>query len=167
MPNQNDKLAGKLVAVDFWPACLNCIHYAECRDSPRHPAFPHRWHWGADRVDFPDGDLILRSWVGTIAIGDDHTGCTDYEVDPAHLLALKLPHVQYLLLERKRQALDRELNECEYKGLYNEYVQVLYDCYDRIVKKQDALTHDLISWTGYYSRAMTEIEQPVTREDVL
>jgi len=90
-------LVGKIVPRNFWPRCSNCAHYAECRSGDqasrqdgrslgaRHPAFPHTWHWGHEAVSLPGGELlVLRSWVGTAAIGQPHTGCHDYAVGEGH-----------------------------------------------------------------------------------
>jgi hypothetical protein len=133
-------LADKLVLRDFWPACANCTHYQECRGgAPRHPAFPHTWHWGREVAAFPDGDLILVSWVGTIAIGQPHTGCQDYQVDSQHMLPLQDRHRQYLALEEERRRLEAELNQFEQQGLYNEHVEALYEQYEGILEAQDQL----------------------------
>src|SRR5262245_12434847 len=95
-------LEQKLVARDFWPACRNCRHAHVCKTHPYHPAYPHTWHWGKEAVSFPDGELILRSWVGTTAIGQPHTGCPRYIVDPRCLKELARHHQQYLALEAER-----------------------------------------------------------------
>jgi hypothetical protein len=95
-------LENKLVARDFWPACRNCCQFTACHRQPQHPAYPHTWHWGKEAVSFPDGELILRSWVGTAAIGQSHTGCPRYTVD-AHFIKEPSPHhQQYLTLEAER-----------------------------------------------------------------
>src|SRR5215510_12265079 len=62
------QLEKQLVARDFWPACSTCRHVEACKTRPQHPAYPHTWHWGKEAVSFPDGELILRSWVGTAAM---------------------------------------------------------------------------------------------------
>src|SRR5215813_12245405 len=95
-----------LVAHDFWPSCHTCHHLTSCQQRPRHPAFPHRWHWGKDAVSFPEGALILRSWVGTTAIGKPHTGCPSYIVAPDCVQTLRPTHVEYLQLEAENAALD-------------------------------------------------------------
>jgi hypothetical protein len=78
-------LEKQLVARDFWPSCSNCRHVEACNTHPQHPAYPHTWHWGKEAVSFPDGELILRSWVGTAATGQPHTGCKSYHMDPHYL----------------------------------------------------------------------------------
>ena len=93
------QLNNTLVAHDFWPSCHTCQHLTRCQLQPNHPAFPHRWQWGKDSVSFPDGELILRSWVGTTAIGKPHTGCTAYAVGPNSVQSLASHHVEYLQLE--------------------------------------------------------------------
>ena len=104
-----------LVARDFWPACGNCRHTEACKTHPQHPAYPHVWHWGKEAVSFPEGELILRSWVGTVAIGQPHTGCPRYTVDPRCLKKPALHHQQYLALEGERARLDMAFVRLERK----------------------------------------------------
>ena len=85
-------LAGKLVPHDFWPACENCRRFVACKVRPQHPAYPHSWHWGREVAAFADGTLTVRSWVGTAAIGQPHTGCQSYEVDPRYIREPQAPH---------------------------------------------------------------------------
>lgn len=120
-------LEGKLVARDFWPACENCHSFEACKTQPRHPAYPHTWHWGKESVSFPEGELVLLSWVGTAAVGAPHTACTSYEVDPQYA-ADPLPHHQrYLALERERQDLDVELERFEKDGALGKETERLYE----------------------------------------
>jgi len=103
----------KLVARDFWPACSNCRHAEACQTHPQHPAYPHTWHWGKEAVSFPDGELILRSWVGTAAIGQPHTGCPRYIV-AARCLKGPSPHHQlYLALEAERTQVEATFERLE------------------------------------------------------
>lgn len=95
-------LERKVVALHFWPACENCTHHNTCQTQPKHDAYPHTWQWGTDRALFPDGMLILNSWVGNSVIGQAHTGCTAYSVHPTHTHALDSRHVQYLNLEEEK-----------------------------------------------------------------
>ena len=67
-------LDAKVVAFEFWPSCETCTFFAACKQQPRHPTYPHRWHWGREFAAFTDGYLITRSWVGTAAMGQAHTG---------------------------------------------------------------------------------------------
>src|SRR5262245_37922679 len=108
-------LNGTLAASDFWPACDNCVHFSSCQQTPRHPAFPHRWQWGKDSAPFSDGSLILNSWVGTIAIRQPHTGCLAYTVAAQFLHPLRVVHHEYLLLEAEKAQLDRVLTRLEQK----------------------------------------------------
>jgi hypothetical protein len=57
-------------------------------------------------VSFPDGALILRSWVGTSAIGRPHTGCPRYEVASHYVRELYAHHRHYLSLETERGKLE-------------------------------------------------------------
>jgi hypothetical protein len=120
-------LEGKLVARDFWPACENCRLFEACKVRPLHPAYPHTWHWGKETVSFPEGELVLLSWVGTAAIGDPHTGCTSYEVDPKHAVDPLPHHQRYLALERERQDLDVKLERFEKDGTFSKEVERLYE----------------------------------------
>ena len=81
-------LPGQLVTYDFWPACQNCAWFTHCQTTPRHPAYPHRWHWSYEAAHFPEALLIRRSWVGSAAFGQPHTGCTAYTVHPQQLRPL-------------------------------------------------------------------------------
>lgn len=134
-------LTGKLVPHDFWPACANCAHYHQCKSGPpRHPAFPHTWHWERKFATFPDGDLVLVSWVGTTAIGQPHSGCSDYQVASQCILPLQDSHRQYLALEEERQQLETELDRYERQGLYNEEVETLYRRHEAILRAQQWLS---------------------------
>jgi len=95
-------LERKVVTLNFWPSCENCSHRATCQNQPKHPAYPHTWQWGSDRTMFPDGMLILSSWVGNSVIGQAHTGCHDYTVHPAHTQSLDARHLEYLNLEDEK-----------------------------------------------------------------
>lgn len=135
-------LDGKVVRAGFWPACSNCAHCPQCRaGDPRHPAFPHRWHWGHETVHFEDGTvLVLRSWVGTVAIGQPHTACPDYQVARSTLLEVQERHRRYLELERERAGVEARLEGYEQRGMYNGHVVGLYDRLEEIEKEQIALT---------------------------
>src|SRR5712692_6998937 len=108
---------GKLVSPHFWQSCANCRFVAACQVRPRHPAYPHTWHWGREFVSFPEGELIVKSWVGTIAIGQPHTGCQQYEVAPTDVMEPQAHHRRYLTLEQERQTLDVTLDQLEHGGL--------------------------------------------------
>lgn len=111
-------LDGALVSRRFWPACGNCEHKAECWESltPRHPAFPHNWHWSVRGVDFPEGHnekgertgstLVLESWVGISVYGAKHTGCYDYRVARRYTLPMMRKHARVLALWRRNRAID-------------------------------------------------------------
>jgi len=115
-----------IVAFHFWPACENCIYNKECQSQPKHPAFPHRWHWGKESASFPDGELILRSWVGTTAIGQPHTGCTSYTVAPHYVHPLAARHVQYLQLQSEKAALAVTLSRLERKPTWSAQDEATY-----------------------------------------
>ena len=139
-------LEGKLVARDFWPACENCRFFEACKVQPRHPAYPHSWHWGREFASFPEGELILLSWVGTAAIGDPHTGCTSYEVDPQHIAEPLPHHRRYLALEQERQDLDAKLERFEQDGALGKEAERLYERlfqrFREITEEQRALRAD-------------------------
>ena len=120
-------LEGKLVASDFWPACENCRFFEACKVRPLHPAYPHSWHWGKESASFPEGELVLLSWVGAAAVGAPHTACTSCEVDPQHFRN-PLPHHQnYLALEKERQDLDAQLERLEQGGALSKEAEALYE----------------------------------------
>ena len=120
-------LEGKVVAGNFWPACANCRLFEACKTKPLHPAYPHSWHWGKESVSFPEGELVLLSWVGTAAIGAPHTACESYEVASQHITA-PLPHYRhYLALEKERQDLDAALERLEQEGALSKEAEALYD----------------------------------------
>ena len=119
-------LNNTLVAHDFWPSCHTCQQLTRCQHQSRHPAFPHRWHWGKDSVLFPDGELILRSWVGTTASSKPHTGCTSYEVGPDSVLPLASHHVEYLQLEAEKAALDVTLTRLERNAEWSTQDEATY-----------------------------------------
>jgi hypothetical protein len=49
----------QLVPATFWPSCETCAFFTACQTTPRHPAYPHRWHWAYEAAHFPDALLIL------------------------------------------------------------------------------------------------------------
>ncbi len=119
-------LEGKLVPRNFWPSCETCRFFTACQVQPRHPAYPHTWHWGKESVSFPEGELVLLSWVGTAAVGAPHTACISYEVDPHHCTEPLPPHRRYLALEHERQSLDGQLERLECEGALSKEVETLY-----------------------------------------
>jgi hypothetical protein len=139
-------LEGKLVASDFWPACENCHSFEACKVRPLHPAYPHTWHWGKESASFPEGELVLLSWVGTAAVGAPHTACENYEAGPQHFTA-PLPHHQhYLALEKGRQDLDVQLEGLEREGALSKETEALYvqlfRRFTKIIEEQRALRTD-------------------------
>ena len=136
-------LAGKLVPHDFWPACENCRRFVVCQVRPQHPAYPHSWHWGRECAEFADGTLIVRSWVGTIAIGQPHTGCQSYEVDPRHIREPQAPHWRYLELEHEKGRLEAQMARLETKAAWSRRDEDLhaglFQRYRRVLEQQTAL----------------------------
>jgi len=136
-------LEKQLVARDFWPACSNCQHVQTCKTHPQHSAYPHTWHWGKEAVSFPDGELILRSWVGTAAIGQPHTGCSRYIVDPRCLKELSLHHQQYVALETERTQIEVTFKRLERKEVWSLHDEDtfahLLQRYKQILAQQAAL----------------------------
>lgn len=132
-------LEGKLVGPHFWPACENCVHSEACKRAPRHRAFPHTWHWGREAASFPEGQLVLRSWVGSSVIGECHTGCHGYRVQPQQLLPPQEKHRRYLKMDRKERELNGRLNRCESQGLYNDDIEAFYKRYDEVLEVMRAL----------------------------
>jgi len=120
-------LPKKVVSQDFWPHCNNCALHAECEKSPRHPAFPHQWHWSHETANFGEDMLVLKSWVGTAAYGQEHTGCYSYAVDEQFVKSLQDDHKHYLELWQESLSLDAELNRLERLGVYNDKVSKKYE----------------------------------------
>ena len=123
----NYQRTGKLVAHDFWPSCENCRFFDACKVQPRHPAYPHTWHWGKETAPFSEGELVLLSWVGTAAVGDPHTACGSYEVDSHHFTDPLPHHQRYLVLEKERQDLDVQLAGLEREGTLSKETEALYE----------------------------------------
>lgn len=136
-------LEGKIVAFDFWPTCETCTFFAACKLRPRHSAYPHSWHWGREFAAFADGYLITRSWVGTAAIGQPHTGCKSYAVDPQHAGAPQIHHRLYLDLEQEKENLETEMAALERKKTWTrndeEFHAALLGRFRRILQKQEVL----------------------------
>jgi len=139
----HDDLEKQLVARDFWPACSNCRHAEACKTQPQHPAYPHTWHWGKEAVSFPDGELILRSWVGTAAIGQPHTGCPRYAVAARCLKEPSAHHQQYLALEAERTQIEATCERLERQEVWSpreeETFARLLDRYQQLLARQAAL----------------------------
>jgi hypothetical protein len=137
-------LENTLVARDFWPACSNCRHAEACKTQPQHPAYPHTWHWGREAVSFPEGELILRSWVGTVAIGQPHTGCPRYTVDSRFIKEPLSQHQQYLTLEAERAQVEAMFERLERKEDWSTreedtFARLLHR-YQQILAQQEALS---------------------------
>jgi hypothetical protein len=136
-------LEGKVVGFDFWPACENCRLFEACKARPRHPAYPHTWHWGREFAEFADGTLIVRSWVGTMAIGQPHTGCQSYHVDPHYISEPQAHHRLYLELDHEKGRLESEMATLERKKTWTrndeDFHASLFQRYRQILKQQGAL----------------------------
>ena len=136
-------LEGKIIAPDFWPSCETCQLFESCKVRPLHPAYPHTWHWGREFAAFADGYLILRSWVGTAAIGQSHTGCKSYEVDPQYISEPQVHHRLYLELEHEKEQLESEMGTLEQKKTWmrndEDFHASLFRRYRQILAKQAAL----------------------------
>jgi hypothetical protein len=136
-------IEGQLVSATFWPACENCVHCSACTRQPQHPAYPHTWHWAREWVPFPEGDLITRSWVGTSAMGQPHTGCHGYQIHPSHVRPLRPAHRRYLALEQEQSTLETILDRLERTSPWTKreeqrYRQALQQ-YQAVLREQAAL----------------------------
>lgn len=133
-------LEGKVVAFDFWPSCENCQLYKACKGEPQHPAFPHSWHWGKEGVEFADGTLIVRSWVGTAAIGQSHTGCKSYAVEARHVSEPAAHQRLYLELEHEKGKLESEMESLERKKTWTkndeDFHATLFKRYRQVLAQQ-------------------------------
>ena len=110
----------QLVSATFWPSCESCMFFTACQTTPRHPAYPHRWHWAYEAAHFPDALLILRSWVGSTVFGQVHTGCPSYTVHPSQVQPLQDRHYQYLALEAEKQRLEVVFAQLEQHGRWTK-----------------------------------------------
>ncbi len=141
--SSHGNLEGKVVTFDFWTACENCVFFEACKLRPRHPAFPHSWHWGREFAVFTEGYLITRSWVGTDAIGHAHTGCKSYEVNPTYVSEPQTHHQRYLELAHERRQLEAEMEVIERRKTWNrndeDFHASLFKRYRELLKQQDAL----------------------------
>jgi hypothetical protein len=136
-------LEGKVVAFDFWPTCETCIFFEACKTKPHHPAYPHSWHWGREFAAFADGYLITHSWVGSSAIGQPHTGCKSYEVDPQHVSEPQIHHRLYLALEQEKGKLESEMRALERKTAWSkndeDFHASLFSRFRKVLRQRDAL----------------------------
>lgn len=136
-------LEGKIVARDFWPTCETCRFFEVCKVQPRHPAYPHSWHWGREAAEFAEGMLIIRSWVGTAAIGQPHTGCKSYEVDSQFIADLQPHHRLSLDLEHEKGQLESAMESLERKKTWTkndeDFHASLFQRYRQILKQQTSL----------------------------
>lgn len=106
------ELEGKLVPDDFSPSCSNCAHAGECAQEPRHPAYPRAWRWTKLGAAFPEGLLVLSSWVGFKSGGAAGDECRHYRVAAAQCAAAAAKHVEYANIERRRRQLELGLRGC-------------------------------------------------------
>jgi len=156
-------LIGKVIAVDFWPACHNCVRYDDCLARskalqagtpgpvPRHPDFPRRWDWTCDSVPLPSGErLVLNAWAGAVTFYGPHTGCYAYTVskDFARLPREGVEQVLWALwqgvlyLEQVLHGIEMhgELDDAEARAFYKTTLPTqlarLQSCYGRILIPQ-------------------------------
>jgi hypothetical protein len=141
--SSHGNLEGKVVAEDFWTACENCVFFESCKIRPRHPAYPHSWHWGREFAPFAEGYLITRSWVGTDAIGHAHTGCKSYEVAPQQVSEPQPHHRRYLELAHERRNLEGAMEAIERRKTWSRNDEdchaSLFKRYRQLLKQQDTL----------------------------
>jgi hypothetical protein len=121
-----DGLEGNVVSPNFWPACHTCTRFAACAQAPQHPAYPHTWHWGVERVRFTEGDLIVHSWVGSSVIGQRHTGCAHYSVATQHVQAPCSPQRHYLALEREKAKIEAVFARLERQEEWSTYDEAVF-----------------------------------------
>jgi hypothetical protein len=90
--------------------------------------------------------LILRSWVGTTAIGQPHTGCPRYAVAARCLKELSPHHQQYLALEAERIQIEATFERLERQEDWSPrdedtFARLLHR-YKQILARQAALRTD-------------------------
>jgi hypothetical protein len=136
-------LEGKIVAREFWPTCETCRFFEVCKVRPRHSAYSHSWHWGREAAEFAEGMLIVRSWVGTSAIGQPHTGCKSYDVDHNFITDPQSHHRLFLDLEHEKSRLESEMASLERKREWTkndeDFHASLFQRYRQLLKRQTAL----------------------------
>ncbi len=139
-------LTGKVVHRDFWPSCATYTLFTACATRPQHLAYPHSWHWGREFISFPDGDLIITSWVGSTVIGQRHTGCTQYTVAPDYASNPHPHHQRYLALAHEQAEIERKLTRLERNGPFTSETESLYQrlCgrFQAIIDAQRTLRQD-------------------------
>ncbi len=137
------QLESTVVEATFWPSCANCTLRTACQTTPRHPAYPHRWHWSSNVAHFPETLLILRSWVGSSVYGQAHTGCASYTVDPQHLHPLQEVHLRYLTLETEKQQLEAVFHHLEQRPSWTKKEKATFTAtfqrYKALLAEQAAL----------------------------
>jgi hypothetical protein len=101
----------------------------------RHPAYPHTWHWGKETASFPDGLLVVKSWVGTAQFGAPHTGCYNYRVAEDCLLPMTDAHREYLRVSEEIERLDGELAAAEKRNTYNRTIRAKYERLSELTDK--------------------------------
>jgi hypothetical protein len=128
-------LEGQLIRSNFHPSCRTCKHYSECQEQPVHPEFPKVWHWVNQTVDFPEGDLVLTSWVGGVEYQEPHGGCYGFEIEADYLIPLQLHHEQYLQIHQEMETLRKRIETLEKLEFWSEV--------DRASKRYEKLWDDL------------------------
>jgi len=87
--------------------------------------------------------LIVRSWVGTAAVGQPHTGCQSYEVDPRYIREPQAHHRRYLELEHEKGRLEATMARLETKAAWSRRDEDLhaglFQRYRRVLEQQTAL----------------------------
>jgi hypothetical protein len=87
--------------------------------------------------------LIVRSWVGTAAIGQPHTGCQSYVVDTRQVSEPAAHQRLYLELEHERRKLEGEMESLERRKVRSTSTEeahaTLFKRYRQILAQQTEL----------------------------
>ncbi|MGG6262850.1 hypothetical protein ACQ4M3_20775 [Leptolyngbya sp. AN03gr2] len=143
-------LIGQRVSYDFTPACLNCALQQDCKTNPKHEAFPWFWHWSHEtkQVD-STSKLILASWVGTIAHGEDHTGCKKYKVAKESCLPLTPEQENYRQLWSQLHNIETQLR------FYREDTVVWNSSADALQDQWNQICDQITNWEAVHSAETT------------
>ena len=147
----HDNLEGQLIRSNVQPTCHNCRQYNDCKENPVHPEFPKLWHWVNETISFPEGDLVILSWVGGLEYQEPHGGCYGFEIELDYLIPLQLHHQQYLQIHREMEILRKRIETLETLEFWSEF--------DRASRRYEKLWEDLETIMQLAATTLGTLEQ--------